>query len=198
MAINYPGPYEWRLTYQTVASTIPTISQLRLSINVTSTPGAGEAYADIEVTERGGGTSTLAAWQTGFMALLDDVFHTSTDFVGSEIWLYSPGTFDATFITGEPLGTSGVSSTAPTQDGQAIVSFRTTTGGIAKLVLMQPSLAVGVTQTFPTSLGAINALASNMSNLNSPLIGRDNGFVFVPYKYNPGLSETLFKRRLRF
>lgn len=198
MAINYPGPYEYRLIYQTVAATIPKISEFRLSLNVVGTPSPADLYSSINLEAFDTSTIDLDDWEDALMELLQPLFHSSTDFTASELWLYTPGTFSAAFVTGRAVGLQGTSGTASVQDGQAVISFRGTDGSRGKADLRQTTLPVGLTQTFPTAVATVNALAAFLSGVDSMVITRKGGHFLTPYKYNPGTNERYFKDRLRF
>jgi hypothetical protein len=198
MATNYPGPYEYRLIYQTVVSSVPKISQLRLSLNVIGTVSPAELYSAIDMESFDTSASDLDAFETDLLNLLKPLFNTSTDFVASELWLYTPGTFSAAYVTGRAIGVVGTSGSGTVQDGQAVISFRGTDGSRGKIDLRQSVLTSGITQTFPTAHSGVNALAAVIAGVSSPVITRKGGFFLIPYKYNPGLNERYFKDRLRF
>lgn len=198
MAINYPGPYEYRLVYQTVAASLPKISEFRLSLNVVGTPSPADLYSSINLEAFDTSTIDLDDWEDALITVLQPLFNTTTDFVASELWLYTPGTFSAVFVTGRTVGLQGSSGSASVQDGQAVISFRGTDGSRGKADLRQTVLPSGITQTFPTGSAPVNALAAFLSGVDSMVITRKGGHFLTPYKFNPGTNERYFKDRLRF
>jgi len=198
MAINYPGPYEVRIRYTTPISGNTTFThRLRLSMDMGTPADPGDPFSEWTALSRQGQTPQLDDWVDDLVALLQPLYHTGTTFVDAELWLYTPGTFDAAFQSTYPIALAGTSSTQNSLNAQAIITFRSQLGGSGRVNLMEAISGFGVEQGFPTNSALINALATFITALGSPVIARDGGYLFTPLKYLPGINEALFKKRFR-
>lgn len=197
MATNYPGPYELRINYATIFAAVGYEHQLRLSFNADSEGDPGDDFEDWTVLKRNSTAESLEQVTLDLLDLLYPIWHTTTDFVSAELWKYTPGTFNAAFQSSLPIGESGTSENPVVADSQAIITFRSTLGGYAKLDMRHVSTDPGPFQLYPFSGGGYNNLATFVAAETSGFIARDNGFLFVPYKFLPGTNEKMFKNRWR-
>nr|CRY96454.1 hypothetical protein [uncultured prokaryote] len=192
MAINYPGPYELRIFYDTQLTFGAHVMKLNLDLD--SDPEIGAEFEDISTENHDASTTPLNSLTEALLTVLAPLFQSTTDFPLVELWSYAAGTFDATFRAAyDPVVSNGSAGTA-IPAGQAIITFRTAGGGIAKLSLMESNLTAGPDQSFPTASTPINNLASFMTVASRPWLGRDNTRFLVPKAYFPGQNEALWKK----
>jgi hypothetical protein len=194
---NFPGPYELRFLYTTVASGVTRSHSHRVNVILAGAPVAGLAFSGYDVVLRDSTTDDLQTIVDNYFAVMEDVFHTSADFPSVELWKYTPLTYDAAFWAGYALAGSGASASAAIVDGQSILTFRTSNGGSMRLVYMEGIANAGITQTFPTASAQVNAIGAFITSAIAPFVGRDNGYPIAALHYLPGVNEGLTKDRLR-
>jgi hypothetical protein len=142
----------------------------------------------------------VLACHTASLAVINVVedLYSSADatFDWVELWRYEAGTFNATYISTYAVGSAGTSGSATVPCSESIYTFRTTEGGIFKLVLLD---TVG-TPNVPAAYADLNAV--NLAIVDyfkhattSPARGRDGGKPFAFLKLFPGQNEALFKQR---
>ena len=133
MAVNFPGPYEIRLKYNTVVSGVTLVHTQRLSCAVAGDdPGVGQAFSAIDVGRRVGGAIALSTAVNNYVNLMK-VFYSNVSgnvIVSAELWKYIAGTFDASFVSAYPIDVAGTSASAIQAAGQSIVTMRSTNGGV--------------------------------------------------------------------
>lgn len=193
MAINYPGPYEMRIFYDTQLAFGR--HTMKLNIDLLETPSPGEDFENISLKTHNESSLTLDESVEGFLTALVPLFNTSVDFSLVELWSYAAESFEGTFVSAyDPVISSGDSGAAIQPAGQAIVTFRTALGGIAKLSLMESILPPAVDQSFPTNTAAVNTLAANFTTPNQGFLGRDNSRPIAAKGFYPGQNEALWKK----
>jgi hypothetical protein len=197
MAINFPGEWEVRINYVAAAGGVFHEHQHRLSLAMSVEGDPGDPFSAWQTLQRNAAAQGLDAWLTDYIAVLDFMFRNDTDFVSAELWRYEAETFNATFYSIEVIGLSGTSALATVEDAQTVYSFRTTTGGVMKSDLRHTVFALAVFESYPFVIADKNTYAEFLSDPTSPVIGRDNGYVFAPLKFLPGTNESETKKRLR-
>jgi hypothetical protein len=199
MALNFPGPYGIRIFYTTTPTGFATRSRkMEFYVSTVGTPSPGTSALSIDLTARGGATVNLDAEVDALVALLRPMWPAATDFTHYELWRYIPGSFDAIFITTEPIALSGTGAGSSSPAGQSIITLRTLEGGIAKVSLMESILGPGPQQGFPTGNAAVNALANFLSHPTQTVyLGRDTSYIVAAKGLFPGQNERLFKDRYR-
>ena len=197
MAINYPGPYEIRLFYTAVYGGITYNHETRMSIEMSVAANPGDPFSDWTVELRDGSGKTLDVVVDELVALYVPNFHTSTTFVRAELWQYVTGTFDANFLSTYTVGEAGTSGSATSPDAQLIFQFRTTAGGFAKIDLRHSIDGEAVPLSYPTGSARLDDLIDYLIAANTPMLGRDNSYVFSPLAVQRGRNEKLARDRLR-
>lgn len=192
--LNYPGPWEMRLNYNTVQSGLTTLSQLRLSMDVDTPPTPGSPAADYDLKSRSGLFYNFASYVDALVVLLRPLYHTTSNFTNAEFWLYNSGTYNAAFQTSHPVGLAGNSAVATQPYSQAIMTFRSQNGGSARCNLMQSILISNVTDAYPFANAAAQAIADELTHLHSPVIARDGGYLFSSLNLLIGQNEHMFKK----
>jgi len=198
MPTNYPGPFELRFNYTTAVAGQATLQhQFRISSVAASEGNPGDPLENWDFIQRNGVNVDAQTWADAVVAVVKTIFDANTDFTDVELWEYTPGTFDAAFRTVSSLAVVGTSGGSGAIDGQAIITFRSQLGGSARMDLRRPVIIPGVTQSFPTSVAAINNIAALMTGVTSCAVARDGGYLFAALNYLPGTNERMFKDRLR-
>lgn len=198
MAINYPGPYELRVNYITAIATYPTLEhQLRVSCDMSIPADPGDPFSDWVVKLKNGGTQALNAVVDAFVLKLKAAFDANADIIDCELWEYEAGTFNAAFKSVYAIAVAGTNGGTATVDGQAILTFRSSLGGSARIDVRRPVVIAGPTQGFPTTVTWVNDLADYVISGSSPIVARDGGYLFAKLHYLPGANEAYFKKRNR-
>lgn len=198
MALNFPGPYEVRVFYDTIVNTITLTHSLRLSFVVDPPePEPGDLWSTIFMLRRGGTNVALDVEMDDLAAHLKALFHTSSELLYAELWKYEDQSFDASFVSAYGLSIAGTSGTATVTAGQSIYSFRTLEGGSMRLNLMESIVAAGGVKGYSDLSGAEQALVNHIQSATTPWVGRDTSYPFVFTRAFPGQNEALFKKRFR-
>lgn len=92
-------------------------------------------------------------------------------------------------ITGGWVQTIGENGYA----NQLIVSFRTGSGRLAKLVYMNGRDAPAASKVIPSGDAGIDAMVADAVGVNSPLVGLDGLPLMVGMEWNAGQNERLWK-----
>lgn len=204
MAINYPGPFEIRITYLPQVGGVQDMEHIqRLNVSLEGTPAQGDVFGNYNVNDKNGATGVdLATVVEDYLAVFNDTYDSNMDIIVCELWKYpTPQSFDSVFwSTYAPTANVGTGSTASTDSGQDIYTFRTSEGGIMKLSLMEDDVTPGV----PKAYGSLSARAAAIVdfildgdgvNYSAPFLGRDTSYPFAFIKQFPGRNEALWKKR---
>lgn len=194
MALNYPGPYQLRLFYAVKARN----HVLQLNFQTSLSVAANDPFTTIFPDNRNGSNATsLMAHLTTLHLAIDDFYNTTdADFYRAEVWQFTPGTFDAQFVTSQALALTGANAAATQDASQVIWTFRTQEGGIMKVSLMDTNQAQGASQFGPFT-GAFLALQNALMGDTLPWLGRDTSYPISIVGYHPGQNEALFKKIYR-
>jgi hypothetical protein len=200
MALNFPGPMGIRFFYTTQPSGFqPMTHKLELNVYPVGDYTTGYDFAEMQFRTRADGVINAQTACNAFIDLVKPMFPTSADFTIVEAWLYQEESFEAHFVSAyspaQP-GTGGA-ATAAQAGGQAIFTFRTMEGGIAKFSLMESTHAPGTRQAYPTPFTPVNALMAYVASPTTWIWGRDTSPVGYPLNFLPGQSEAVFKKRFR-
>jgi hypothetical protein len=198
MAINYPGPYENRIFYTVDTNPGgPITHQFRYSMELKSDPDPGDAYSTIDVVLSGGGDLALHTSTLAVVNVLEDLLAEASSTIDyAELWRYTPGTFDAQYITSYAIELDGQHPSGPVAAMSLIFTFRTTAGGIMKCVLLDVPGDNNVPVTYNELSGALKEFVDYVKHPNnSPFLARDGGRPFVNLKTFSGQNEAIFKRR---
>lgn len=198
MTINYPGPYEIRMFYTTTVSSVPITHVQHLSLQIVGDPDPGDEFISMNTILRDASTPTLdsvaSAWATACQPLFSSGAGNTIDYM--ELWRYTFGTFEASFISAKSIGVAGTSGSTVQGSSQSISTFRTQEGGIFKLSFMETVITPGPKDTAPYGLAALESIAADIvAGDTYPWIGRDTSFPFARIAHYPGQNEALFKRR---
>ena len=193
MATNFPGEWEVRINYQTDEPAVINQHQLRMSMEMAVFGSPGDPFSDFEAKPRVGANQVLSVWVPATVAIIAPLFHTNVDFIDAELWRYTMGTFDAAFYSVLALGSNGTGVAATVNASQIIVTFRSQAGGNARVDLRGVNIPAGGRESFPTGNASINTLGGWITGALSPVIARDDGYLFAEQSYLPGQNERAWK-----
>lgn len=194
---NFPGPYEVRLLYTTNNGAADIDHQMRFSMDMDTPAGPGDPFSDWTCLSRFGAAPQLDTWVDNLILKLKVVYNASSSFVSAELWKYAPLSYDAAFQSAYPIGVAGTNVGATVPDAQSIITFRSQLGGSARLNLMEAVYGGSPTQSYPFSIALLNDVADFITDVQSPVVARDGGYLFSTLHLLLGLNEALFKKRMR-
>lgn len=198
---NYDGQYELQLNYGTTISSrlIPHRHTVDVRIAIADAPEAGDLFSDITLTNRNGSTQTLETFVLAYMAVLQPLWRPTTEFTTAELWQYLPEpSQDKTFIAVRTLSIPGSAPAGLDLEAQQLtMTFRSTSGGIMRIQLMEHSLAGNNVQTSPFTPASLNTLATFVTNPAQPFVARDNQHPITVIRAGLGQNEKLWRKRYR-
>lgn len=200
MALNFPGPGEIRIFYDVISNNVTLHHVQKLSCVVDGgAPAVGTPFSSIDLQLRD--LSLIAAdtavdnWVLDMKALLNSAGGNVIN--RAELWYYDEGTFDAIFISSYDVNVAGTSATVVNAGGQAIVTMRTSLGGIFKLSFMETVIPQAATDTGTLANAALESLVSDIEDGLYPWVGRDGGAPIVRIAMYPGQNEAVWRKRFR-
>jgi len=204
MAINFPGPYEIRVTYFPTVGGNQNIDHIqRLNVDLEGTPAQGDVFGNYNFNDKNGATGVdLATLIEDYLALFNDLYANTMDIITVDLWKYpTPESFDAVFWSQyAPTANVGTGATASELAGQDIYTFRSSEGGTMKLSLMENGNAPGTPKAY-ASLSVKSAalvdfiLDGDGVNYSAPFLARDTSYPFAFIREFPGRNEALWKKR---
>jgi len=198
MAQNFPGPLEIEFAY-TVAGVK---HKMRQSFSVappaTVTPGQNPNTIFPLLRDTGASPVSIVQHTQDLVDKIQPIFN-DTDASGGvvDVYEYTPGTYDRTWITSFTSGFVPSSAIPTGLASQTTLTFRSTKGGIGRLVLLE---TVGSTndQIEPGDFDlTIQELVTEFVSNGSPWRTRDDGFFLTPIRLSPGQNETIWRKRYR-
>lgn len=198
MTLNFPGPYELRFFYS--VNTTPggtLVHQARYSCTLETDPDPGDAFSSFKLNLSGGGTLLASTVADNVQDVLEDFLNSSDatiDYV--ELWRYTPGTFQAVYVTSYDISGAGTSAVATDPAGQVIFTMRTKSGGIFKVTWLDVVGGYSLPASYADSSAVAQAVFDYFSSPTlAPFVGRDGAYPFQPLRVFPGQSEFVFKTR---
>lgn len=197
MPTNYDGQYEVRLNYTTVVATVPMDHTMTFDIKLDYEPEPGTPFSEILVSDWNETSSPLDALIDALLAELLPLYNLTTDFTSAELWKIPEGTYDATFLSVYGIGTPGESSTNTSAAHQLTFTWRSTAGGIMKLVLIESISTEQGKYAYPTGSSTWNDVFAFVGSATRPFMARDNTRPFAPLRVSGGQNEAVWRRRYR-
>lgn len=199
MALNFPGPFEIRQFYTTTISTIALEHVMRLSVDLDTPIAPGEDFANIFGTSPNGAVVSLATCIDRLLAVMAPFYApTTTVFGRTELWEYTPLTFDASFVSQYNSAVVPSGGTAPTPAHYLIMTFRTLEGGIMRATLLEDSSSANNQELYPTNTAQVNDFMDEIINPDFSLyVGRDTSRPFSPLRVSRGQNEAVWRKRFR-
>jgi len=171
----------------------------RLSLQLDLDPDPGDLFSTMNVLTRAAGVGAalddaVDAWITLIKPLYDD---TLASFVNAELWKYTPGTFDSSFVSAYDIGVAGTDTGSVNPASQGILTFRTIGGGILRLDFLEINLQPATTDAPPFVNATVTAIAAFVVSVNNWLYARDNTYPIAARAWFAGVNEALFKKIYR-
>lgn len=200
MVANFPGPWELRFSYTTNPSGHAALSHSQhLNVDLTTDPGSGDAFSNIQAKVRDGLTTPdLASVVEAWLAVLGPLFNTGAAFGNVELWKYSPLSFQAVFVSSySPTLVAGTSATVTGVAQQDVWTLRTQEGGILKINLMECAERAYSKNPYPAGGAAVQILHDFVKSGPNWILGRDTSYPFSALNFLVGQNEKLFNLRFR-
>lgn len=173
---------------------------MKLNLQLDGDPTPGDPFSSIHALTKGLGVSgnALSGDVDDFVALLQPFMDdTLASIVNAELWKYTSGTFEASYVSSYAIGVVGTNTGSVNPGGQDIITFRTINGGILKLSIMESDSVVSVTDYYPFGTTRVTDIAAYVVDDASWIYARDNSYANAPLAWNPGVNERLFKKIYR-
>lgn len=194
MTLNFPGPYEFRISYLYSGVT----HEMRLNFQTTGVIDPGTPFDEIDVLQANSGSIKADVAMSTWLALIDGLWAASCTLGPVEIWRYFPESFVATFISAAEyavVGTNGGSNNAARQD---TLTFRTIEGGILKLNFLETAKAQANGVFAATGGdGDFDAIVNFVLDGTNWILGRDTSYPIAGLHYLTGQNEKTFRQRYR-
>jgi len=200
MALNFPGPYQLRFYYTTANSSHPALQHSqRFNIQLSVDVDPGDPFSAAGILTGSGGTIGADIIVDDYLALVSQIYSNAAnntwDFV--ELWKYTPGTFEAQFMSVYATNVPGASASAMNPANEQIMVFRTSQGGIMRAHYEESILSIGLPDTPPFANAALDDIREFIDTTPRPFLGADTSYPFATIALYPGQNEALFKRRFR-
>lgn len=195
MPTNFPGPYEIRLYY-----TISGLQHIaRYNCDLVAPPTPGTPFSDHDVVLASTASEDLQVAVDAWVALFRPCFAAATGTVDfAELWQYTSGTFDASFVSVYNIGLAMTGAGAASLAAESIMTLRTLEGGIMKLYFEETNVAVAIRDSPPFAPAAFEAIRTHVTGGNNFFLGRDTSYPFAAIALFHGQNERIFKLRYRF
>lgn len=143
------------------------------------------------------GTSvTTTVGLTAYITAIKIMLHTTSSYTGFEVYSKAVGG-EPIFIWGNDLSIAGTSATATVVDSQAVISFRSSQGGVAKIYIMEHTQAVNQRVAARTGAAApVGTLVTFLLGTTNIRISRDGGRLISGIYYTTKTNDALRKKRL--
>jgi len=196
---NFDGVYELRFNYGVILSGRTIAHRHTIDVNlVDANPSPGETFDLITPTFRGGTPSPLDEVVEDYLTLSLALFGDEMTVNSVELWKIPEGTFDGTFLSAYvPTANVGTNAAACVAAQQTTMTFRTFGGGIMRVQWMETSYTVKTKLPFPVASAQAQAIADELVDLDTCLVGRDNEYPLFAMNLCNGENEALGRKRFR-
>lgn len=197
MARNFPGPYEVEFKLSVSGLT----HAVRIGCMVQGDPSPGTPIASISVLQKNGIYTGLQSAVNAYWSIVRAHYRVNEGVISCELYKYQSNSFQKDFITAMTVANSSGARQAgasPNQAGQATMTWRTGSGGIAKMILLETDL-VSNSQVIwtPGATDMGNKVLSYFAGVEGWMLARDNSFPVVGLRSNYGQNEAVWRKRFR-
>lgn len=190
---SFPGPYQVEIDYTVFGRT----HKLRVELQLDSSPVAGTDPATLNAVTKSGGTVNLVTAVTALVDLIKPQFEAAATFNSFILWKFVSGTNQKSFIGSATLGISGTSGNSGVVAHYSMFTFRSSNGGIAKLVMLEDSQS-GNSKTTYANMGSVRqAIADYCIGPGSWIYARDNGYPVAVLFESQGQNESVWRKIYR-
>lgn len=196
--VHFDGLWELRIYYETTPVGFPVMEhRLTVDVAVIEPILVGSDFSDIGVTQRNGLESTLDLQVDALVALLVPFYPSTSSFTRAELWNIPEGTFAGTWYGSYGIGESGTAGSPCVPAKQVTLTFRSMSGGTARIQLME-TFEVGETRIgYPTGNALFDDVIDHVISLATPFKARDNGYFIGGIAASGGQNERLWRKRYR-
>lgn len=192
--------HQLRIRYSTIVAgrTLNHIQRTWIRLEEDYPPG--EDIANMNVSEKGGGTTALDLWvKTAYLGAVRPMFHTSSNFSTYEIWQFEDDEDEVgEFIQANTIGLAGTGTNATVSAGQAMITFR---GGSpsrqARLNFMESIIDSKIYDPYPIANSVMQAVANFAISSSSAFVTLKNQYLTFAIAGSYGENEALFRKRNR-
>lgn len=196
MANSRVGQYQ--LEYELVGFGSPVNShKLRANVMAVGSPVAGTLPTAIDINKKGGTTANLQVVADQVWSFFRLMYATSITAVNFTLWRWQTNTA-RDFISTGTLATPAGSTGTVVSSWQTTLTFRSGTGGIAKLVFIESNLSGNQRAALvPNAAGGQHQkIAAFALSADSPFQALDNGFIVAALRDSRGENEAIRNRRI--
>lgn len=197
MANSKIGQYQ--LEYDLTGFGAPVNShKLRCNVMASGTPAAGTPATAIDMFLRGGSTAKLDVVANEVWSYFRLMYTSAITASAYTLWKWTTNTARDFITTGTLTTPTGTAGGALVTNWQQTLTFRSSAGGIAKLVFIEATLGGNQRAALvAVPLGtAPQRIAAFAGSANSPFTALDNSFFAAPLRDNRGENEAIRNRRL--
>lgn len=166
-------------------------------ISIQGNPAIGADFGTIDILKSDGTSSSLQTWVDGYQDVVAAMYPPSVAFGNAQLWFAPQGLEGQTFISQSATASLGTAVGAVTLAGQRTLSCRTKDGGIAYFTLLECT-SIGTNKrllaTRPTD---VKDWGEYIVNQPTPVLGKDDSFVFAPLLVSESQNEKAFRQRYR-
>lgn len=146
--------------------------------------------------DAGDNVVTALVGLTAYITALKPLLHTSAAYTGYEVYSKAIG-FDPLFVFGDDLNIPGTSAVAAVPDSEAVFTFRTAQGGVAKVYVMEGSSATNLRVAARTgAAGVVGTVTTFMLGSTNIRIGRDTAKIISGIYFTTKINDALRKKRV--
>lgn len=196
---NYDGLFEVSVIYDVTISSRTFEHRHTFDVLMDSDPFPGTAPEDIALIQKDGLSIDLLAFTELYLPKLYKLLGTGTSQPRMEFWKYDPEpSLNKTFITGwTSSNTFTLAAGAAVAAHQATYTFRTVTGGVCRLQLMEDVNTSNARTAFGALTGDSATFADFCVSDASCIAGRDNTALLTGIAANFTQNEKLSRKRFR-
>jgi len=143
-------------------------------------------------------SSVGRAWTVSFpefITAMRPAFPPSDTFVSAELWTMASPTADPIFREAQALGTLGTGSGTDLANGQASMTYRSSTGGLYRLILLEGLFPVNLKDA-PPFVAPFLAIDTYVRATTSVIFARDGGNLIAAIRLLTKTNDTLRKKFL--
>lgn len=198
MPINYDGVYEVRIKYSTTPASFSVLEHWHtIDVRLNAEPDPGDLFSVIETLRHDGSVSDLETDVDNYIAVLDDIMATTTDFVLAELWKYPAEGEDGVYVSAYEIGATGAVATGATVAHQFTLTLRSVDGGIMRCQMMESALTILTQFTFPFPAGNGSTISNYLRGTTHPWVARDDSRPIAAIKISGTQNEKLARKRYR-
>lgn len=189
MGVNSLAPGFVKIKYGTAGNQ----STMTLPVKPVS-PQPGTFANQVDTAD--GTPATLSVIIDDFVALIVPFFGTDVSFGSAELWSKPLPESDPVFVEAINLDTNGTNAGTTDRTLQAVMTHRSSNGGLHRLYLIGIVGEPDVRDLAPFDSNAGQALSDYLISGSSFIFARDNGRLFAPIAFTTKTNDTLRKKRL--